>query len=217
MRNNRVSVLVECALAVALAAVLNFVAVRLPINIAGGSISLTMLPIALVAIRRGPAAGAVAGLLFGTLDFFVQPYIVHWAQVILDYPLPYLLFGCGVGLFSRLYAKVAYAKATEGIAQGSTTNALSNALTRGSVLIVVSFVVGGLLRYAAHVLSGVIFFAEYAGGDNVWIYSLVYNITYLAPSLVVSFVLSLIIVPILARAVPISKPYRFPQKPLDHN
>ncbi|MDR3307697.1 MAG: energy-coupled thiamine transporter ThiT, partial [Coriobacteriales bacterium] len=53
MRNNNILVLVEVALAVALAAVLNLLAARLPINIAGGSISLSMLPIAVVALRRG--------------------------------------------------------------------------------------------------------------------------------------------------------------------
>ena len=194
MRNNRILVLVECALAVALSLVLNFIAIRLPINIAGGSVSLTMLPIAIVALRRGPAAGALTGVVFGTFDLLMEPFIIHWAQVILDYPLPYLLFGFGVGLFARVYART-YEK--------SSQSTIKNKLGKGSVLIAFALVLGGALRYAAHVSSGVIFFAEYAGGENVLLYSLVYNISYLAPSLVATFVLALVIMPILARAVPI--------------
>jgi len=186
--------IVECALAVALAVVLNFIALRLPINIAGGSVSLTMLPIAIVAIRRGPLAGALAGVVFGTLDFLMEPFIVHWAQVILDYPLPYLLFGMGVGMLARVYVLTYEAGERSGL------------IAKGSILIIIGFLIGGILRYAAHVLSGVIFFSEYAGGGNVWVYSLVYNITYFAPSLIASTVLAVFLVPVLARAVPSAIP-----------
>ena len=191
MRNTRVAMIVECALAVAMAVVLNFVAIRLPINIAGGSISLTMLPIAIVALRRGPVAGMMAGAVFGAFDLLIEPFIVHWAQVFLDYPVPYLLFGLGVGLFARAYTRL-FAHTTQAVA-------------KGSAIILAGFILGGILRYASHVLSGVIFFSEYAGGGNVLVYSLLYNVTYLAPSLVATVVLALILVPILERAVPSSR------------
>ena len=224
MRNNHVIVLAECALAVALAVVLNLLVIRLPINIAGGSISLTMLPIAIVAIRRGSAAGAAAGLLFGTLDLFIGPYMVHWVQVILDYPLPYMLFGLGVGLFSRWHAKIADGitswsqSAKTGAVPGSQAGVTPESqpaetlgsfvgkfVGKGSALLVAAVIAGGILRYFTHVVSGVIFFAEAAEGGNVWLYSLGYNITYLAPSLAATIVLALIIVPVLIRAVPINK------------
>ena len=196
MRSTRVIILVECALAVALAVVLNLIAIRLPINIAGGSISLTMLPVALVALRRGPVAGMATGFLFGLFDYLIEPFMVHWAQVILDYPLPYILFGLGVGMFSHLYTRAI---------DLTKQDVLGKTLSRGTLIIVVSMIVGGILRYASHVLSGVIFFSEYAGGENVWIYSLVYNVSYLLPSLVASLVLMLVIAPILAHAVPVSR------------
>lgn len=42
-------------------------------------------------------------------------------------------------------------------------------------------------RYLAHVLSGVVFFPEYAPvGQSAWVYSLVYNAGYLLPDLAVS-------------------------------
>ena len=111
MRNQRTRLIVDVALAVALAVVLNLLALRLPVNVAGGSISLTMLPIAVVALRRGVLAGALAGTLFGILDFLMEPFILFPAQVILDYPLPYLLFGTVVGLFAGVYNR-AYVRMT---------------------------------------------------------------------------------------------------------
>jgi thiamine transporter len=211
MRNTRILILVEVALAVALAAVLNALQFRLPINIAGGSISLAMLPIAVVALRRGPLAGSIAGVLFGLVDLALEPYILVPVQVILDYPAPYLLFGLGVGLFARMYQRAA-AKDERRVTGGF--------IAASSVIVVAALVVGGLFRYVPHVLSGVAFFAEYAAdffadnpslqqagsvtaGANLWIYSLVYNIAYLAPSVIGSLICALVVMPVLAKAVPV--------------
>ena len=58
--------------------------------------------------------------------------------------------------------------------------------------IVVAVVVVMSARLFAHVLSGVIFFASYAPeGQNVWLYSLVYNGTYMAPEMVITLLLLL--------------------------
>ena len=43
------------------------------------------------------------------------------------------------------------------------------------------------------VLSGVVFFAEYAGSQNPWIYSIAYNATYLVPELVISLIVMIIV------------------------
>lgn len=58
----------------------------------------------------------------------------------------------------------------------------------------VGMVLGGLLRYFCHILSGVIFFATYAGDQNPWIYSALYN-SFLFPELILIIVI-LSIVPI---------------------
>jgi thiamine transporter len=202
------------ALAIALAAVLNFLQIRLPINIAGGSINLSMLPIALVALRRGVLSGMVTGTAFGLLDLLFEPFVLMPIQVVLDYPLPYLLFGLGVGLFSGLYNR--YALQTGRRVTGRL-------LAQGSLIIVLALVVGGALRLVPHVLSGVFFFAEYAAdffasapallgagpvdaGLNVWVYSVAYNATYVVPSLVCVGVCLLVIAPVVAKAVPVRKP-----------
>ena len=213
MSSTRTLIITEVALAIALATVLNFLQIRLPINFMGGSINLSMLPIALVALRRGMVSGAVAGAAFGTLDLLIEPFVLVPIQVILDYPLPYLLFGLGVGLFSGLYNRYA-TKAGE--------RAMGRFLAQGSLIVIVALVVGGLLRLVPHVLSGVFFFAEYAAdffetaptllvagpvdsGLNVWIYSVGYNATYVVPSLVCVGICLLVIAPILAKAVPVRK------------
>jgi thiamine transporter len=46
-------------------------------------------------------------------------------------------------------------------------------------------------RLLCHVLSGVIFFASYAPeGQNVWIYSLVYNATVMVPSIILTSIVA---------------------------
>ncbi len=46
-------------------------------------------------------------------------------------------------------------------------------------------VAGTLGRFVCHFLSGVVFFAEYAGGQNVFLYSAIYNGSYLVPDVVI--------------------------------
>lgn len=227
MSTSRTLIIAEVALAIALATVLNFLQIRLPINIAGGSINLSMLPIAIVALRRGVVSGMVAGAAFGTLDLLIEPFILVPIQVLLDYPVPYLLFGLGVGLFSPLYNKVtraegAFSEQGEGKAQRAKSSA-GSFIGKGSLVVVVALVCGGLLRLLAHTLSGVFFFAEYAAdffavnptllvtgpvdsGLNVWIYSIAYNMTYLLPSLLAVGMCLLVVAPVLAKAVPVRKP-----------
>lgn len=51
------------------------------------------------------------------------------------------------------------------------------------------------LRLSAHVLSGVIFFAEYAPEwQSPWIYSLLYNAGFLVPSTILSWAVSLVLI-----------------------
>ena len=93
---------------------------------------------------------------------------------------------------------------------------------QGSLVIVISLVFGGLLRLASHVVSGVVFFAEYAAdffatnptllmagpvdsGLNLWIYSIGYNLIYLVPSLIGAVVCLLVIAPVLSATVPVRK------------
>ena len=58
----------------------------------------------------------------------------------------------------------------------------------------VGLVLAALVQFSCHVLSGVIFFASYAPkGTNPWVYSAVYNGSFLAPKIVISGVVTWIL------------------------
>ena len=165
--------MVEIALAAALAVALsNLKFFHLPY---GGSVSFEMLPIFYIAIVHGGVAGCVAGLLLGVGQLFFGAYVIHPIQLVLDYPLAFTVLGVG-GFFATL------------IPMKKSDNTFDYLrVVLASVLVVF---VGSALRYAVHVTSGVVFFAEYAPeGSNVFLYSLVYNAGYMVPNLIVTAVL----------------------------
>ena len=191
MRSERTLVLTEIALAIALAAVLNmpFLRIQLPFNLAGGTISLNMLPIFVVALRRGLVPGLIAGALYGGVDAMLNPFIVHPIQFLLDYPVAYGLVGLA-GLATGAWRKVA-ADPTK--RWGALFGGLS---------------IGVAARFAAHWLSGIVFFGSYAPESQpVWLYSLIYQSTYLLPSFALTMAAALVVFPALERAVPV----RFPR------
>ena len=91
MAGNRTRILVEMALSIALAYVLGrFAVFRMP---AGGTISLNMLPLFVFALRRGLRPCLAAGAVYGLLDLTLDPYVINWTQLLLDYPLAYTMIG----------------------------------------------------------------------------------------------------------------------------
>jgi len=165
----RVRVMVEIALMAALAIVLsNIKLFRMPY---GGSLSLEMIPVFYIAARYGGTAGVLTGLLLGLGQLFFGPYVVHPAQLVLDYPLAFALIGVGGFIPAR-----------------------------NLFLTEMGVVLGSLLRYASHVISGVIFFSEYAPeGSNVWIYSLGYNASYLVPQVILALIIVYPIIRLMSR------------------
>lgn len=158
-----IRVLAEMAIAVALAAVLHLVKLwEMP---QGGSITLgTMVPLFVIALRRGPGVGFVTGAVYGILEGWILSggrFFYHPLQVILDYPLAFGVLGIA-GFFRRFPA--------------------------------FGVVLAALGRYLCHVVSGILFFAAYAPkGQPAWLYSLVYNLTYLGPDFAVAIILTLLV------------------------
>lgn len=100
-----VQALVEAAVMVALATVLSVLVVyRAP---QGGSVTpASMVPLLILALRRGPRIGVMAGVVYGLMQFWLEPVVVHWAQVVLDYPLAFALLGLAGCLPSWPYVGV---------------------------------------------------------------------------------------------------------------
>src|SRR5215203_6355068 len=171
-------VLTEAALAVALAFVLGFVVLfKMPF---GGSVSLEMIPLILLALRQGWKVGIVAGATYGLLDLAIDPYVVHPVQLLLDYPLAFGALGLA-GLFKPT--------------------------VRGAIL---GATVAVLARFVCHLLSGVIFFASYAPeGWNPLLYSAAYNAAYLIPSLGIAIVVTVVLLKALEGAQPSPRQLRF--------
>jgi len=147
----------------------------------GGSVTPgSMVPLLLVALRHGPKWGITGGVALGLINFLLKPEVVHPAQMIIDYPLAFGLLGLA------------------GLAAGKN-EFLAGPL---SALALVG-------RFAAHVVSGVIFFSEYAGDQNVWLYSIIYNGSYMLPEMLISGALLLMLHPTLRRVLPGASTHRY--------
>lgn len=187
MGHDRTRLLVEIALSTALAAVLGITlrAFRMP---AGGSVSLEMLPIVVLALRRGTRAGVVAGALYGLLNYTFDPFFVHWSQVLLDYPVAHGLVGLA-GLLRPLWRRVSSG---------------SGAKWAGWYVAMPATLLGATARLSAAWLSGVLFFASSTpAGQAAWQYSLIYNLLYLGPSALACGLCAAVLMPVLERQVPV--------------
>ncbi len=122
----------------------------------GGSVTLaSMLPVMLFAYVYGIKKGLIVGLIYGILQAVQDPYIVHPAQFLLDYPVA--------------FAMVGFAGAFKGVKIFENSPQIKFAL---------SAAVAAVLRFVSHVLSGVFAFGAYAldlGKNNFFLYSLAYN------------------------------------------
>lgn len=175
MQNSKTKKMVEISILVALAFVLDYVA-----NIYsglfwpfGGSISFSLVPLAIIAFRYGWAAGFTGGFVMGLLQLLTGAYIMHPIQVLFDYPLPYAVLGFA-GLFAT---KVNRSEGTSRI---------------GYIWLATG--IGSVARLICHIISGVVFFADYAPeGMNPIVYSTVYNVPYVFASYVVSAIILVIL------------------------
>ncbi len=93
----KTKIISEVIVAVTLAYVLNLIVIfRMP---QGGSVTaVSMVPILWLGLRRGFKIGVLGGIVFGLMDMLPQPFIVHPAQFLLDYPLAFGALGLA-GLF----------------------------------------------------------------------------------------------------------------------
>ena len=167
MRNSQTKKLVEISILVALAFVLDYVSSIYsgwfwPF---GGSISLSLVPLAILAFRYGWIVGFMGGFVMGLLQLLTGAYIIHPVQLLFDYPLPFAALGVA-GIFAL---KVNHTTGSKRV-----------------FYIWLATAIASVFRLVCHVISGVVFFSEYAGSQNPWVYSIVYNAPYVIASYIVS-------------------------------
>lgn len=134
----------------------------------GGSVTLiSMFFICFVGYLYGPAAGIMTGLAHGVLQLLIDPHILFPMQVLIDYILAFGALGLS-GLFWKS----------------------KNGLYKGYIL-------GVLGRYVFAVLSGWLFFGEYAWeGWDPLPYSLVYNGAYIFAEAAITLILLIAVKPL---------------------
>lgn len=119
----------------------------------GGAVTLvSLLPLLVFSYIYGTKKGVFVGVIYGLLQAIQDPFIIHPAQFLLDYPVAFSFVGFG-GIF-------AHVKALDKVPQ---------------IKFLLGAIAAGIGRYVSHVLSGVFAFSAYAGDTPIWIYSLSYN------------------------------------------
>lgn len=158
--NKDLSKLTESAVLVALAVVLELISKMIPILQMpyGGSASLAMFPIFILSYRHGLKWGILSGFVFGIMNFFIDGYAFFWGSFVFDYTFAFAAIGLA-GLFSK------------------------KALDQKISAVLLGIVLGSFVRFIIHTLSGILFFAEYAGDQNVILYSVTYNGGYMLASM----------------------------------
>ena len=166
MKKQKLKIIAEGAILTALALVLSYI--KIPIGLGfggfGGSVDLVMIPLIVFALRRGCLWGLGAGLIFGTLKFFLAGGVaVNWQSMLLDYSLAYMFVGFA-GSFAALRKKPA-----------------------------LGALVGCFARFIIHFISGVTIYAQYMPEEfmnmvmvSPTVYSILYNGTYMLPNTILA-------------------------------
>ncbi len=157
--------LCEGAIMVAIAQVLSYVKLwEMPW---GGSIVLSMVPLILFSVRWGLGSGLLASFAFGVLQFmFDGGFAIGWQSIIGDYLLAFTVLGLA------------------GLMKGKKLGVFWGTL------------IGGFARFLVHYVVGATVWAEYMPEEffgmtmtSPWIYSLLYNLAYMLPNIVITLVI----------------------------
>lgn len=159
MSKHHIQTLVEVALCAAIALLIDLF---IPSLSPGLKITVKMLPIFILALRRGVKAGLAGGFLWGVLQVLAgDAQILTAIQFIIEYGLAFAFLG-----FAGLL-RPGFQKALKNSRQGKSQAVL---------LAIGACILGSFMRYAMHYIAGVWFWGEYApAGQSPYLYSLIVN------------------------------------------
>lgn len=158
-QNSSINKIAFISIMVAFASVIEVVFMFIPSLPQGGSISLSLFPLFILAYKEGPFTGLLGAFIFGLVNFMLSGFQLYgiWQSFFLDYLLAFGLVGLSGFVFQI------------------------NKESRGIFL--AGIFVGSFIRFSMHYLSGVILFGEFAPeGTPAALYSLIYNGSYMLPS-----------------------------------
>jgi len=114
-KDRNLRIFAESIVMVALSTVLYFT--RIFTFPEGGSVTFgSMTPLLLLSLRRGARIGVTAGIVYGLVILYLEPFIYNPVQVLLDYPIAFgalgmagllrnkPIAGSGLGIFGRFVA-----------------------------------------------------------------------------------------------------------------
>jgi len=181
LRKNETLSIAFAGVAVAMSFALSYVRFfRLPV---AGSITLArFVPLAVYAYIFGIKRGMIAGLIWGTLRLFVDPYIVHPIQFVLEYPISFMMAG--------LAGLARYLKVPKFLPKRLKKRITWNNRLHPSIALVIGLLIVTAVRYLIHVTSGVIWISNFnpdvAAGSmgGIITFSLSFNSMQLADGLI---------------------------------
>ena len=195
---SKTRVMVECALMIALSTILGYIPVfELP---HGGSITLvSMAPILVASYRHGPKWGLLTAFVHSLIQLLLGIKNLTYCQsfgavagcVLLDYVLAFTLLGLACTL----------AKPFKNRTVGVVVSALAVCLGRYVCSFLSGYIVWKDYDYAFEWMTGFGWGQAIAGmGENAlcWLYSAVYNATYMLPEAV----LTVVVLAVLSAAAP---------------
>ena len=183
-RINQARLLTEGGICIAMSIALSYL--KIPIGMTfggfGGSIDLVMVPLVFYALKWGPKWGCLAGLIFGSIKYFIgNGLAIHWISIVFDYSVAYAAVGLA-GIIGLMFG---------------TTSPIKNGI---------GAFIGCLGRFIIHFISGVTVYAQYMPEEFInhkmtspTVYSLLYNGTYMLPNTILCILIIAIITKPLKR------------------
>jgi len=188
MKNFSVKVLCEIAIFAAIGFVLDILqgGIWKGAFANGGSIGLAMVPVFIISYRRGLVPGILCGLLLSLVQMLGGIYVINgssmdgwkqtfgpFLQIMLDYVLAYTVVGLA-GAFAKPYWN-------------------ADKFGKKALFIIIGCLIGGMLKYLCHSLSGVFFWPGEMWGISGAAYSWLYNGLYMIPNIIVCTVVMVLI------------------------
>lgn len=156
--NQRIQILLEVALFAVIALILDlFIPSFGPVKI-----DIKMLPIVILALRRGLIPGILSGFLWGLLQVLVgDATILTITQFLLEYFAAFALIGFA-GVVSKPLQKILHEE--------------PEATGKQSLWAIIGLLIGSSARYVIHFIAGFIFWGAYAPeGQGAVLYSFIVN------------------------------------------